>query len=42
MTQENRPGCMSHENVKSIPFTVVSQLGANSEINFLIVYQNRW
>ena len=30
---------MSH---KSITFTVVSQLGANSEIYFLIVYQNCW
>ena len=26
------------ENVKSITFTVVSQIGANPEINFLIAF----
>ena len=36
---------MSHKNVESIHvnFTVVSQLGADSESNFLIIeYQNHW
>ena len=31
---------LPHKNVKSITFTAVSQLGANTEINFLISYQN--
>ena len=33
---------MSQRNAKSKTFTLVSQYGANFEINFLTVYRNCW